>query len=147
MSKNDLQIEVTALRKQVADLKEAAAVRHRLESALRASEELVRATLEQCPIPLWRMDEGGKVLVANQALAWLLGYQSRHELQELVPVLGLFANPGQFDCIRESAARQRGVEVIVGLRRKDGTTVQALTRVTRGESPAAYTFAVWEKQA
>lgn len=144
MSKSELQIEVTALRKQVADLKEAAAVRWRLESALRASEELVRSTLDDCPIPLCRLDESGKLMLANPALARLLGYGSRHELLELVPVLGLFADPSQFACIKKSTAKQSGLEMIAGLRRKEGEICQALIRLNRSGSPPVYTIAVWE---
>ena len=145
MSKADLEIENRSLRKQVADLKEAAAVRWRLEAAIRASEELARATLDDCPIPLWRLDESGKLLVANEALARLLGYASRYELQELVPVLGLFADPDQFACIRESTAGRPTLEIIAALRRKDGAIHQAPTRITRRvDAPPAYTFVVWE---
>lgn len=144
MSRANSDIEIRALRKQVADLKDAAAVRRRLETALRDAEELARATLEQCPIPLWRLDESGKLLLANEALARLLGYASRHELQELVPVLGLFANGEQLRCIREFTAGQQGVEIIAALRRKDGEVYHGLTRVTRADSPRSYTFVVWE---
>ena len=144
MSKANSEIEIRALRKQVADLKEAATVRWRLEAAIRASEELARATLEDCPIPLWRLDESGKLLVANEALAQMLGYASRHELQELVPVLGLFASPDQFGCIREAITGDPGREVVAALRRKDGEVNQALARVTRAESPRCYTFAAWD---
>lgn len=146
MSKTNFEIEIRALRKQVADLKEAATVRWRLEAAIRASEELARATLVDCPIPLWRLDEGGKLLVANEALARLLGYASRHELQELVPVLGLFSNADQFPCIRASAAVRESLEIVLVLRRKDGAPCRALTRITGAESPPAYTFAVWESR-
>jgi len=144
MSKVDLEIEVRSLRKQVADLKEAAAVRWRLEAAIRASEELARAALEDCPVPLWRLDESGKLLVANEALARLLGYASRYELQELVPVLGLFADPDQFACVRESTAGRPVLEIVASLRRKDGAILQAATRVARkADSPPAYTFVAW----
>jgi PAS domain S-box-containing protein len=144
MSRANSEIELRALRKQVSDLKDAAAVRRRLESALRDAEQLARATLEDCPIPLWRLDETGKLLMANEALARLLGYSSRHELLELVPVLGLFANGDQLRCIDESTAGQQGLEIIVALRRKSGEVYHGLTRVTRAEAPLSYTFVVWE---
>jgi PAS domain S-box-containing protein len=145
MSRANSEIELRALRKQVEDLKDAAAVRRRLESALRDAEQLARAAVEDCPIPLWRLDESGKLIVANEALARLLGYASRYELQELVSVLGLFADPDQFDCIREATAGRLTLEIVAALRRKDGAILQASTRVARkADSPPAYTFVAWE---
>ena len=47
--KQDLINEVVGLRKQIADLKEAAVARRRVEDALRASEEHYRALVEQAP--------------------------------------------------------------------------------------------------
>ncbi|MEP7324462.1 MAG: PAS domain-containing protein [Gemmatimonadota bacterium] len=144
MSKTNSEIEIKALKKQVADLKDAAAVRRRVEDALRASEELARATLESCPVPLWRLDENEKLLMANEALARLLGYESRYEVQQLVPILGLFTSPDQFGCVRQSSMGQPNLEIVVALRRKDGTVCQALTRITRAESPPSFIFVVWE---
>ena len=144
MTKTDLS-EVVALRKQVADLKESAAVRRRVEVAIRASEELARATLADCPVPLCRLDESGKLLVANEALAKLLGYESRHDFQELVSILGLFVDPGQFARIREAACGHTGdCDLITGFRLKGGGVHQAASRIRRGESPPSYTIVVWE---
>ena len=53
--KQDLINEVVGLRKQIADLKEAAVARRRVEDALRASEEHYRALVEQAPAGICRV--------------------------------------------------------------------------------------------
>lgn len=146
MGKTDLQTEVMALRKQVADLKEAAAVRRRLENAIRDALELTRTTLEDCPIPLARLDQQGRLVLGNSALARFLGYVSRSELMELNPVLGLFADPSQQPGILEALeADPDGFAEMVGVfRTKEGDARPAMLRVKKVSSPDGYLFGVLE---
>src|SRR3712207_603414 len=90
--KQDLINEVTALRKQVADLKEAMTARRRVEDALRLSEEQLRALADAVPVGLCLLRPNGSPLVANRPFARLLGYDSPAELLRVADVLGVFAN-------------------------------------------------------
>jgi len=93
-SKQELVNENTDLRKQVADLKVAAAERRRLEESLRSDRELLRALLDQAPHPLCLLDSNASPLVANRAFIELLGYASSGELIRLGSELGLFIDDG-----------------------------------------------------
>jgi PAS domain S-box-containing protein len=119
--KQDLINEVTALRKQVADLKEAMAARRRVEDALRQSEEQLRSLADAVPVGLCLFRRNGSPLMANRPFARLLGYESPSELLRVADALGVFAN-------REEESRvltmvEQGQERVTGVifRRKDGT--------------------------
>lgn len=88
-SKQELVNENTDLRKQVADLKQAAAERRRVEDTLRHNAELLRCLLDQAPHPLCLLDSNASPLLANRAFVELLGYQSPGELVRLGAALGL----------------------------------------------------------
>jgi PAS domain S-box-containing protein len=75
--------ELIALRKQVADLKEEAAARKRVEDALRRSETWHRSLVERCPVALAQIDAAGYLLFANDAFARRLGYSSKAEMLAL----------------------------------------------------------------
>ena len=87
--KQELINENTDLRKQVADLKQAAAERRRVEDTLRHDRELLRALLDQAPHPLCLLDSNALPLLANRAFVELLGYRSAGELIRLGGELGL----------------------------------------------------------
>lgn len=89
--KRELITELTDLRKQVADLKQAAAERRRVEDGLRDERALLRALLDQSPHPLCLMTAAGTPLLANAPFAELLGYASPGELVRLGGELGLLA--------------------------------------------------------
>ncbi len=117
--KQDLINEVTALRKQIADLKDAMTARRRVEDALRQSEERVRSLADTVPVGLCLFRSNGSPLVANRPFAGLLGYESPAELLRVGDVLGVFAS-------REEEARvltlvEQGRSVGAIFRRKDGT--------------------------
>lgn len=100
--KQDLVNEVVALRKQVADLREAMAARGRVEDALRHSEEQLRALADGSPVGLCMLLPSGGPLAANRPFARMLGYDSSAELLSLGSVLGVFAS-------REEQARVAGL--------------------------------------
>ena len=87
--KQDLINENTDLRKQVADLKQSAAERRRVEDTLRHDRELLRSLLDQAPHPLCLLDSDAVPLLANRAFVELLGYRSAGELVRLGSELGL----------------------------------------------------------
>ena len=87
--KRELVNELTDLRKQVADLKQSAAERRRVEDGLRHDRELLHALLNQAPHPLCLLTTAGTPLLANHAFAQLLGYASAGELVRLGRDLGL----------------------------------------------------------
>ena len=91
--KQDLINEVTGLRKQIADLREAMTARRRVEDALRQSEEQLR----------------------------LLGYDSTSELLRMADTLGVFGSRDEQG--RVLSLVERGLERVAGVvfRRKDGT--------------------------
>lgn len=90
--KQELINEVVALRKQVADLKEATAARRRVEDALRHSEEQLRALVDCAPVGLCLLETAGTPISANDSLARMLGYDSPAELLSISRVLGMFAD-------------------------------------------------------
>ena len=122
--KQDLINEVVGLRKQIADLKEAAVARRRVEDALRASEEHYRALVEQAPAGICRVGRGGDILAVNSALAAMLGYASRSEALELMRISGLFADRAERERVLTllASAAATGTEH-VRLRRADGSAV------------------------
>ena len=91
--KQELVHEITGLRKQVGDLKEAMTARRRIEDALRAAQELLRSLTDDAPVGLCLFRRDGALLTANRPFARLLGYDSPAELQAVGGVLGLFATP------------------------------------------------------
>ena len=78
--KQDLISEVIALRKQMADLREAMTARRRVEDALRLSEEQLRMLVDAAPVGLCLFRPNGTPLVTNRPFARLLGYDSTAEL-------------------------------------------------------------------
>ena len=115
--KQELVHEITGLRKQVSDLKEAMTARRRVEDALRASEELLRALTDGAPVGLCLFRQDGTLLGANRPFARMLGYESAAELQAVGGVLGVFATPEE----RARALCTDSDDVIEALfRQKDG---------------------------
>lgn len=114
--KQELIHEITGLRKQVLDLKEAMTARRRVEDALRTAESLLRALSDGAPVGLGLFRCDGTLLTANRPFARMLGYDSPAELQALSAVCGVFASP-------EDQSRALGISGRCDtalFRRKDG---------------------------
>ena len=115
--KQDLIHEVTGLRKQIVDLKEAMVARRRVEDALRDAESRLRSLTDGAPVGLCLFRRDGTPIAANAPFARMLGYESPAELQRVGGVLGVFANP-------EEQARVLGCDSGSGskslFRHKDG---------------------------
>lgn len=91
--KRGLVQENTDLRKQVADLKQAAVERRRVEDRLRHDRELLRLLLDEAPHPLCLLTAGGAPVLANKPFVELLGYASLGELIRIGDDLGLLVGP------------------------------------------------------
>ena len=119
--KQDLITEVIALRKQVADLREAMTARRRVEDALRQSEEQIRALVDTAPVGLCLLRLNGDPIAANRPFAKLLGYDSTAELLLVADTLGVFGSREEQG--RVVALVERGLERVAGVvfRRKDGS--------------------------
>jgi PAS domain S-box-containing protein len=89
--KQDLIHEVTGLRKQIVDLKEAMVARRRVEEALREAESRLRSLADGAPVGLCLFRQDGTPLTSNVPFARMLGYDSPAELQRIGSVLGVFA--------------------------------------------------------
>jgi PAS domain S-box-containing protein len=141
--KQELIHEITGLRKQVVDLKEAMVERRRIEDALRTAETMLRALADGAPVglALFRLD--GTLMTANRPLARMLGYDSPAELQALAAVFGVFATAEeQSRAIGSVTSDARFREAL--FRRKDGC--RRTHPVLVGQSPEghAVTLAVFE---
>jgi PAS domain S-box-containing protein len=90
--KQELIHEVTGLRKQIVDLKDAMTARRRVEDALRQAETLLRTLTDNAPVGLCLFSRNGALLSANRPFARMLGYDSPAELQRVGGVLGVFAS-------------------------------------------------------
>jgi PAS domain-containing protein len=93
--KQELIHEITGLRKQILDLKDAMTARRRVEDALRDAEELLRTLLDGAPLGLCLFRRDGTLLLANRPFARMLGYESPAELQRIGGVLGVFASQAE----------------------------------------------------
>jgi PAS domain S-box-containing protein len=124
--------EVIALRKQVADLKEAATARKRVEDALRRSELWHRSLVERCPVGLGEIDASGYLLFANDAFARQLEYSSKTELLALGTGMTVFSGLEEreraLSILRQSAEEHRFETVLrtrSGRSRSFGVTAYA----------------------
>jgi PAS domain-containing protein len=120
-SKQELIDEVSALRKQVADLKAEMVARRRVEDALRQAEAEVRWLADSAPAGLCIIRPGGTVRRANLPFARLLGYESPAELQRVGDVLGIFPAREELDRALATAAHGEQRMMAVIFRRKDGS--------------------------
>jgi PAS domain-containing protein len=90
--RQDLIHEVTGLRKQVLDLKDAMLARRRVEDALRDAEAMLRSLSDGAPVGLCLFHRDGTPLTANGPFARMLGYDSPAELMRIGGALGVFAS-------------------------------------------------------
>ncbi len=117
--KQDLIHEVTGLRKQIVDLKEAMVARRRVEEALREAESRLRSLTDGAPVGLCLFRADGAPLIANVPFARMLGYDSPTELQRIAGVLGVFANSDEQTRVLGGASTGHGSGAF--FRHKDGS--------------------------
>lgn len=92
-TKHELIHEITGLRKQVMDLKEAMTARRRVEDALRETEGTLRRLADAAPVGLCLFQLDGTLVAANRPFARMLGYDTPADLLAIATVLGVFASP------------------------------------------------------
>jgi len=103
--------------------------RHRIEAALRSSELRHRLLFERNLAGVYRNTVDGRILECNDALACILGYDSREELMQH-RAHELYVDPGDRDVFLARLREQRNlVSEEVALRRKDGTSVHVVESV------------------
>jgi PAS domain-containing protein len=143
MSKSLASLEVMALQKQINDLKEAAVAQRRVEMALRDAADFARAVLDDSPFPLCKLTEGGKVVYANQAMVGFLGYGSRKELLDLLPILGMLLDGTQLSGLCQSLPEPPAFLETTGVfRLKDGTPRPGHLRLRRGAQNSDFALAI-----
>jgi PAS domain S-box-containing protein len=119
-SKRSPSSEIISLRKQVADLKESATARRRVEDALRDAEMLHRASLDECPAGILRLDPRGRVLYLNSAFIRALGYESRQDFKTIGELRGVFADSEEVRRLIERASGPPS-EMVIRCLRHDGS--------------------------
>jgi len=135
--KRELVNELTDLRKQVGDLKQAAAERRRVEDGLRHDRELLRALLDQAPHPLCLLTTAGAPLLANHAFARLLGYTSAGELVRLGSDLGVVLGDA---ALADGATPIQPHDMTFRRRDGDGLVLPAISSVVPGTEYLAVTI-------
>jgi len=116
--KQDLIHEVTGLRKQIVDLREAMVARRRVEDALREAESRLRSMTDGAPVGLCLFRSDGTPLTANTPFARMLGYESPTELQRIGSVLGIFASADELGRVLGNSTPGHGSGAF--FRQKDG---------------------------
>jgi diguanylate cyclase (GGDEF)-like protein/PAS domain S-box-containing protein len=130
-SKSDKQWgdESGALLRITGEILVGAIGRHRVEAALRTSEQQHRLLFERNLAGVYRNTVDGRILDCNDALARIFGYDSREELmQHQAPAL--YADPADRDAFIRRLREQRNLHAEeISLRRKDGTMVHVIESV------------------
>jgi PAS domain S-box-containing protein len=142
--KQDLIQEITGLRKQVVDLKEAMTARRRVEDALRTTESLLRSLTDGAPVGLCLFRRDGTLLSTNRPFARLLGYESPAELQAVGGVLGIFASQEEQARVFASLAAPQARLHRVLFRQKDGCRRSHAMLAAESE-PGAVALVVFEE--
>lgn len=137
--KGDLINELNNLRKQVADLKQAAAERRRLEDALRREEGLLRELIDRAPVRLCLLAPSGAPLLASSSFARMLGYSSPGELVRASGAPGALLPPLPDEI-------GPGGTIRLALRRRDGTALSALA-IRSGAGDEPFTLAVLDEHS
>ena len=134
-SRQSPSVEVVALRKQVADLKEAAMVRRRIEDALRDSEALLRKGFDEAPVALGVIGSRGRLLLATPALVRRLGYRSAQELRAIADLGDLLPDfePTRVFGVEPRSPGERQIDL--RCRRGDGTFEIIACRIGHGAEP------------
>jgi PAS domain S-box-containing protein len=141
--KHELIHEITGLRKQVVDLKDAMSARRRVEDALRQAETLLRALTDGAPVGLCLFQPDGTVLTANRPFARMLGYDSPAELQSLSAVIGVFDSPEERSRALDASGQSAAVRD-AWFRRKDGCRRSHPVLPGRGCEGQPVTLAVFD---
>ena len=98
--------------------------RKRAEEALLLSEQKYRNIVDYASVGIYRSTPDGTILMANPALARILGYDSTHELQGRNLATDVYATEGERQtALQRFAANGYAIEEDLRWRRKDGTPI------------------------
>ena len=116
------------------------------EEALRRSESEYRSIIEEAPYGIYRVDQDGRVTLANPGLVAMLGYQSQSEVLGLNVATDMFLDPMERQRVL-SLYRSEGpaVRYETKWKRKDGAriTVRLAGRQLGGEQEDPIGFEVF----
>jgi PAS domain S-box-containing protein len=97
--------------------------RKKSEEALRRSESRYRSIIESAPYGVCRVDQSGRIVMANSAFATMLGYQSSKDVIGLNSGADVYLNPMEQQRAREYASEDSRVGYETKWKRKDGKTI------------------------
>jgi two-component system, cell cycle sensor histidine kinase and response regulator CckA len=97
--------------------------RMRTEEQLRRSESRHRSIIESAPYGVCRVDQSGRIVMANSAFATMLGYQSSNEVLGLNTGADVYLNPMEQQRARDYASEDSRVGYETKWKRKDGETI------------------------
>jgi PAS domain S-box-containing protein len=101
--------------------------REEVQAAVAESEARYRGLFENVPDGVYRTSPDGKILAANPALVWMLGYESEEELKLVDVARDLYVCPGERKQLLGRMDQQGALQnVELSLRRKDGSLITAL---------------------
>ena len=106
--------------------------------ALRKTEELYRSIFEEAQEALYHSTPDGKIIMANQNMAGILGYDSPEELTNTItdPAGQLYVHPGDTEKLKAILEKQGVVKNYeIELRRKDGTQIKVLINMGAVRDP------------
>jgi PAS domain-containing protein len=143
--KQDLIHEITGLRKQILDLKEAMVARRRVEDALRDAEAQLRSLTDGAPVGLCLFRSDGTPLAANGRFARMLGYDTPAELQRVGGVLGVFATPEERSRVLDRVLAGAGFVPSASFRHKNGSRVPLCALGAARVEQDAVTLAIYDR--
>ncbi len=97
--------------------------RKKSEEALRRSESRHRSIIESAPYGVCRVDQSGRIVMANSAFATMLGYQSPNEVLGLHTGADVYLNPMEQQRARDYASEDSRIGYETKWKRKDGKTI------------------------
>ena len=97
--------------------------RKKSEEDLRRSESRYRSIIERAPYGVFRVDQSGRIAMANSAFAAMLGYQGPDEVLGLNTGVDVYLNSTEQQRARDYAAEDPLVGYETKWKRKDGKTI------------------------
>jgi two-component system cell cycle sensor histidine kinase/response regulator CckA len=98
-------------------------LRKKSEEALRRSESRYRSIIERAPYGVFRVDQSGRIAMANSAFAAMLGYQAPDEVLGLKTGTDIYLNSTEQQRARDYASEDPAVGYETKWKRKDGKTI------------------------
>jgi PAS domain S-box-containing protein len=97
--------------------------RRKSEEALRRSESRYRSIIESAPYGVFRVDQNGRIAMANSPFAVMLGYQTPDEVLGLNTGTDVYPNATEQQRARDYASEDSRVGYETKWNRKDGKTI------------------------